>query len=310
MERQLSDEKNGEISMEKDSSGATSPGRLESKKPTRTKTGVIIGVVALAFVVFAICIYKFVVVPHNQAVDAFNAAAAQVEEKNAELQSKIDTAQSYIDSGDKPLDVSTQDALTLAVADARQSLREVPDLPSSTDEINAAADELGKPLDYSSQAKALDDAAAAFETSVQQLKQITAPSQDFVVSRLGQVKGISDIEAVSEDNDPNGLLNKQGGYTAAIYFHYDVLPDSYSIYAGKTSIENGNDGGGCVEVYPDEETANKRNDYLSAFDGAGFLSPGGHVVYGSCLIRTSNEITATQQNELTSSIQSALTAIQ
>ena len=51
------------------------------------------------------------------------------------------------------------------------------------------------------------------------LEQITAPSKAWVAERLQNVDDILEIQAVTPDNDPNGLLNKEdGGYTACIYF--------------------------------------------------------------------------------------------
>ena len=61
-----------------------------------------------------------------RAVKAFEVAAAQVQEKNSALQAEIDAAQQSLDKGCKPLDVATQDALTVAVADAGLALRAVP----------------------------------------------------------------------------------------------------------------------------------------------------------------------------------------
>ena len=50
------------------------------------------------------------------------------------------------------------------------------------------------------------------------MRQITAPTESFVIQRIADVEGISGVQAVTEDHDPNGNLNKAGGYTACIYF--------------------------------------------------------------------------------------------
>ena len=39
-----------------------------------------------------------------------------------------------------------------------------------------------------------------------------------LLQRIADVEGISGVQAVTEDHDPNGNLNKAGGYTACIYF--------------------------------------------------------------------------------------------
>ena len=49
------------------------------------------------------------------------------------------------------------------------------------------------------------------------------PKEDYVISCLKTVSGITDIEAATETHDPNGELHKQGGYTAAIYFRVDQI---------------------------------------------------------------------------------------
>lgn len=279
----------------------------QKKKPSK---GLIISIVVAAIVAISVLVYVNVVKPHDEAVAGFKAAAATVQKKNDELQAAIDSAQQDIDSGDEALDTSTRDTLTTTIANASLAMRSIPEMPESTDGIKAATAELSEPLDYSEQIAELETAKADFQTSVAQLKQVTNPSEDFVISRLGQVRGISDIRAVTEDNDPNRLLNKAGGYTAAVYFHVDGISDPYGIYAGNDSIENGTSGGGCVEVYANTDDANKRNEYLASFDGQGILNPGSHMVLGTCVVRTSQDLTATQQDDMTAAISTALTQLQ
>ena len=78
-----------------------------------------------------------------------------------------------------------------------------------------------------------------------------------------------------------------------------------SIY-GNTVIEQGTEGGGGIEVYATAEDAEKRRDYLAAFDG-GILASGTHTVVGTVLVRTSNELTASQQQEMEAKIIEVLT---
>ena len=118
---------------------------------------------------------------------------------------------------------------------------------------------------------------------------------------------ITEIEAVTEDTDVNGLLNKQRGYTSSIFFR-DTLVDMSKVYVEDGFdglLDIGTDAGGCIEVYANEDDAENRDMYLSGFDG-GFLSSGGHYIVGTILIRTSNALTGTQQLELTDAIKEAL----
>lgn len=129
------------------------------------------------------------------------------------------------------------------------------------------------------------------------------PAQEYVIECLEKVPGILEIEAVTEDTDPMKNLNKPGWYTAHIYFSYQLV-NQEDVY-GDDLIDKGTDAGGSVEVYKTKSDANKRNEYLSAFDG-GVLSSGSHTVVGTCVVRTSNELTATQQRLLEENIIAAL----
>lgn len=112
---------------------------------------------------------------------------------------------------------------------------------------------------------------------------------------------------VTEDNDPNGNLNKAGGYTSTVYFESQNV-DQSEVY-GKDLIDKGADAGGAIETYKTNKDATKRDAYLGAFDG-GILSSGSHKVIGTVLVRASTKLTATQQNEFTQAIINALTRLE
>ncbi len=134
-------------------------------------------------------------------------------------------------------------------------------------------------------------------------KLVDCPSQEYVIECLNKVPGITEIAAVTEDNDPNGQLNKPGGYTAQVYFAYNLVPQES--YLDGDLIEQGTDAGGSIEVYTSKKDAKQRNEYLGSFDGSAFAS-GSHIVVGTVVIRTSNKLTASQQEELESNIIAAL----
>lgn len=79
---------------------------------------------------------------------------------------------------------------------------------------------------------------------------------------------------------------------------------------GKTIVDKGTEAGGAIEVYPTVEDANKRNEYLAGFDGAGMLSSGSHSVVGTIVIRTSDKLTASQQKEMEKNIYNSLIEIE
>lgn len=132
------------------------------------------------------------------------------------------------------------------------------------------------------------------------------PEESFVIERLKLVDDIAVIAAATEDNDPNGHLHKPGGYTAQIYFSSTLVSDAAARKTPEQVIDDGTDGGGSVEVYRNVADAKARETHLAAYDGT-VLSSGSHKVVGSCLIRTSDKLNATEQNALEEAIIQALT---
>ena len=241
----------------------------------------------------------------KSAKENLNTEIERVESQMADLQSEIETAEALAQTEDAPLDETVIPSLESAISQAKTIEFTAPDTPSGLDEINAEIDNL-KAIDYTADIQTLKDAEQVVNDSIAQMKQVTNPSEAFVIERLQGIEGIGDISAVTEDNDPNGQLGKSGGYTATVYFTSPLVDQSDVI--GSTVIEKGTEGGGAIEVYANVDDDNKRKDYLSAFDG-GILSSGSHEVVGTVLVRTSDKLTASQQKELEAAIIEALTRL-
>lgn len=134
-----------------------------------------------------------------------------------------------------------------------------------------------------------------------------APTDSFVMERLKTIGTISDMAAVTEDHDPNGQLNKQGGYIGCVYFR-DTRVDWDELYLDEGEdnvIDVGTDGGGAIEIYKTAKEAKERDEYLAQFDGGAFSS-GSHKVQDTMVIRTSSKLKASEQQELTEQIIQAL----
>lgn len=290
--------------------GKMKEGFMEKGNEKKVRWKLIVAIiVVIAAIIAGICYWYFQIKkPYDMAVNNFNAAAKNVTEQNKELDAAIESAQAVLDSEDQPYDTNTSTDAITAISDAEAAKREVPEIPDKTDDINAETDKLSEPLDYSSAITNINDKKAALENSIQQMKQITNPSEDFVIQRLQGIDGISGYQAVTEDHDPNGNLNKQGGYTAAVYFSSPWINQD-EVY-GNDIVDKGTDCGGCIEVYSSAEDAESRNTYLASFDSAGFLNPGSHTVLGTIVIRTASDLTATQQNDLTQRISDKLLELQ
>lgn len=136
------------------------------------------------------------------------------------------------------------------------------------------------------------------------LEQITAPSEAWVAERLQNVDDILEIQAVTPDNDPNGLLNKDdGGYTACIYFTSAGINVD-----GDSPVSKGTDGGGAIEVYGTLEDAEARCEYLHGFDNT-ILYTGSYAIVGTMVIRISYIYTTEEQYEMTNRITKELTKL-
>lgn len=241
----------------------------------------------------------------KSAKDSLNTEIERIEGQVADLQAEIESAEALAQTDEIPLDESVIPTLESAISQAKTIEFTAPKTPSGLEEINAEIDNL-KAIDYEADIQALKDSEQAVTDSIEQMKLVTNPSEAFVIERLQGVDGVGDISAVTEDNDPNGQLGKAGGYTAMVYFT-SPLVNQGNVY-GSTVIEKGCDGGGAIEVYATVDDANKRNDYLGTFDG-GILSSGSHNVVGTVVVRTSDELTASQQKQLEAAIVEALTRL-
>ena len=274
----------------------------------KNKKLVIISTVVVALIVAIIGVvlwYVNIKKPHDIAVQEYQAVVTSIEEKNLELDNAIIKLQELIDSGEKPLDDSLIDSSKDTIKTIGASKILVSEMPKKTEEIIATTTSLTIP-DYTEELEQLEDSYTALDTSINQYKQFINPTEEFVIQRLQTIDEVQDVRAVTEDHDPNGQLNKPGGYTATVYFESSNVNQA-NVYGGDL-IEKGTEAGGGIEVYANEDDANKRNEYLAIYDG-GVLSPGSHRVVGTVVIRTSNLLTASQQKELEEKMITAMAAL-
>lgn len=241
------------------------------------------------------------------AKESFNNEVERVQASYDALTAEIATAEELVVTEERPLDETLKPALEDTISDAKTVEFKSPSMPSGIDNINAATEEL-KNTSFDDKTQALKDAETALSNSIEQRKLVTAPSEAFVIERLRGIDGVGEIAALTEETDNNGLLGKAGTYYAKIDFASPWIKDPYSIYSGRSVAENSTDGGGSVEVFETEELTQKRNDYLGAFDGGMFAS-GSHKVLGTLIVRTSDELTASQQKKLEADIIASLTKL-
>ena len=183
---------------------------------------------------------------YNDAISPYNEAAAGIADENTKLQTALDSADAVLKKGGEAYEPDTQKKLEKAVEKARKALAEAPVLidpfeirtvPAvfSTKELallqheaetarEMAEDAKGKiPAvpevpDFSEEINEVGTAQKNYENSIRMLANITKPSDRFVKERLGRIKTVIQAEAVTPENDPNGLLGKKDGYIGCVYF--------------------------------------------------------------------------------------------
>ena len=258
--------------------------------------------IALASMIITGCESKEV----KEAKEVFASEVARIQAELTQRDEVVSAAKTLLDEGKPPLEEEDETTLKDAIETANKIEFEEPEVPKELEEINAETEKL-KQITYKEQIEDVEKATADLERSIKKCELVTAPEEDYVIKCLKTVKNVGKIEPVTEDHDPNGMLGKQGGYTAQVYFSSPLVKDPY--LSGDV-IEDGTDGGGSIEVFTTPEEAKTREEYLAGFDSSGALASGSHKVVGSCLVRTSNNLKASEQKKLEKAIIKALTKLE
>ena len=278
--------------------------------------------------------YCGIVSEYNTDVEHYNAAAALVISANSAFDSKVDEAQALIDCGDTPFEQEKLTALKKTVDGALDIRISSPNLKNT---VPAPADSLvfenSKKADIEAATISLDTIVVDYSTSCNSIlektedltipdysdfyttiasqmedleksyaiqNQITNPSEEWVISILEKIDTVANIAPATEDNDPNDHLNKPHGYTSAVFFSTPLLGTEG--LSGDALIDEGTSAGGQVETYANVEDAEARNDYLANFDTNFWAAPGLHIVFGTMVIRVSDDLPASKQQEIASAI--------
>lgn len=273
----------------------------------------------------AVVQYDKVSPDYKQATIAFSDKCAEIEAKNAELQTAIDTLQSVIDLGEKPYDATKITDANSAINNGKIALVSIPtwdkampkesseynflqtnkmkeeisSITAATTELNELTNSLQIP-DYTEVIAGIGDAQSKLERSIKQMKQVTCPDESFVLQRVTNIRdaaGMIDVISLTEDNDPENYIGKAGWYTVKVVFHHKDV-EHYGLDNGLLTLnEVGNPAGGCIEVYRTEEDVQRRADELKSQEGT-VRSPGARAICGTVLVRVSDDLKASYQQEL------------
>lgn len=269
-----------------------------------------LAVAVACIVVVAACAIATVVTTnfadYQKAVESYQRSAAALQERNEQLDQAVASLQFLVNSGAQPLDTQLITQSQELISQAKAAKDPVAPMPLTTDEIRAVTNKIRISGNYAQLIAQLNAAEDALEDSIALRELVVDPTASNVIERLRTVPHIIAAEAVTPENDPNGLLNQPEGYSSMVYFSYSLIIQD-KVY-GEGVVGKGTSGGGSVEVYPTVELAEARNDYISEFDGTD-LAPGYHEVVGSIVVRISDRLTPERQKKLADEVVEALTTL-
>lgn len=137
------------------------------------------------------------------------------------------------------------------------------------------------------------------QSLVSVVESFITPKEENIINVLKTVSGVTEVEAVTENNDPNSMLGKDGGYYSCIYFGLEGVQQD--LVNGESIVDKGTDAGGAIEIYSSVDDAKTRCEYLSQFDGS-ILTTGSYTLIGTMVIRLSYQLDAGKQNEVIKTI--------
>jgi len=110
-----------------------------------------------------------------------------------------------------------------------------------------------------------------------------------------EVDTASLVMIYTEENDPNKLLGRPNGYTSKIAFADSRInqDEADRLKVEKDAIERG----GSIEVFPDEEGAQARADYIQSVQKGGVFGSEYDYVKGGILVRVTGDLTPKQAKE-------------
>ncbi len=292
-------------------SGSTRDNRPDrgNNQNDKSPIGIIILVVVIVLAIATAVVVGIIMHKNNSGSDSNKAVSSRVENINNNRQQPQNNARATVSQQAHEVagDSEAKKAMDQAVESANKLLGEKPydeSIKASLEKAISDAKKAKNDSDYKKSTDTLSSVSKEYEKSVRQCKQVTAPEEAFLIARAKTVDTITAVEAATEDTDVNNQLGKTGGYYAYIAMKSSLVTDSYT--ANKGAVEAGTDGGAVIEAFKSEEDAKKREQYLSAFDGAGAFVSGSHKVVGTLLIRTSHKLKASQQKDLEQKVIDAL----
>lgn len=163
-------------------------------------------------------------------------------------------------------------------------------LPLSVTTLTAALLLTGCGSGDESAGAASSDPSASASPSASEQAQSPETAAAVAESVTEAVDSATDVTEITEDNDPNDLIGRPNGYSAAA-----VITDE----GGESGQDLGIDTGATVEQWGSESDAQGRSDYIQEIqkEGDGLLGSEWNYVHEEFLLRVSGELTPSVADE-------------
>jgi len=280
----------------------------KTKKKINKKRLVILVVIGIIIIIILL-ILRFTIFNKSwkEANDKYTISYEIVYNKNIELDNLIKKAEKLVNSKNKALDEVIRKNLVSEIRKAKESKKELTIKPVLIKKIIKETNKLNK-VNYENTIEILKSLYDELNLSIKKYNLVDNPAEEYVVSRLKEINEIYNITPYTEDTDKDRYLGKPKRYYSKIVFQHKKV-EHYGLENNLMSItEVGNSAGGCVEIFKTVEDAENRNQELKDLEGTN-RSPGSHKVIGTILIRTSDDLTKSQQEKLEEKIIEVLTKL-
>ena len=233
-------------------------------------------------------------------IRAFDDAAEALERKNAEMDLLIAESREMLLSDLMVPDEALVSSMLQYADQVEASLAAVPPVPDTPEELAAAVESMSA-VNYD---EASDRLHSFLDESREKYRRVSKPKEEYIVSCLERVPGVTNIKPGTESNVGWSDYDKNGSFYSCVFFdHVDV---DMSKREEKPIVDIYLDKGGQIEAYATVNAAKTKFDTLQSYQGTA-IGMGYNVLVGTVIVRVSDLLDETVQKELSQRIIAELT---
>lgn len=180
-------------------------------------------IISIIVVIILALLAIFIVKPWLEASNEYKTITSKIKKENKKLEDSIGNLDKYINSSKKTYDENIPSEAKKVKKTAQQKMIIIEKKPFLISEIKKVNKKMDKNPDLSKEINSVNEMAKKYDISIKQMEKFNNPSEDYIKKRIASVETVTNFAAVTEDNDPNGNLNKAGGYTSTVFLKVVLL---------------------------------------------------------------------------------------